>query len=208
MSTLYSNKRKKGNAKLRHPVDARQRKKFDERYYLEIKKDPRNFRLVLSTNGMNLFVERTSTHNTWPVILTMYNLPIWLSQKRKYLQLSILIQGPKHPGIDIDIFLEPLMQEMETLWKEGINIVDGFMQQPFNLRAIIFITIHDYQALFVLSRQIKGRSGCTVCIDGIVFPGGSRKVDTHFLVEGHRYRSKKSYKSFDGKLELRSALVK
>ena len=52
--------------------------------------------------------------------------------------------GPKHPGIDIDIFLEPLMQEMETLWKEGIDIFDGFAQQPFNLRAIIFITIHDY----------------------------------------------------------------
>jgi len=44
------------------------------------------------------------------------------------------------------------MQEMETLWKEGIDIVDGFTQQPFNLRVIIFITIHDYQALFVLSR--------------------------------------------------------
>ena len=199
MSTLYSDQRKKGNAKLRHPVDARQRKKFDERYYLEIKKDPRNFRLVLSTNGMNLFVERTSTHNTWPVILTMYNLPIWLSQKRKYLQLSILIQGPKHPGIDIDIFLEPLMQEMETLWKEGINIVDGFMQQPFNLRAIIFITIHDYkcslrviifitihdyQALAILSRQIKGKTsmlGCPACLDGTVwsFLEGSRKIVYH-----------------------------
>jgi len=27
--------------------------------------------------------------------------------------LSILIQGPKHPGIDIYVFLEPLMQR----WK-------------------------------------------------------------------------------------------
>jgi hypothetical protein len=25
------------------------------------------------------------------------------------------------------------MQEMKTLWKEGINIVDGFRRQPFNL---------------------------------------------------------------------------
>ena len=30
------------------------------------------------------------------------------------------------PGIDIDVFLEPLMQEMETLWKEGIEMFDGF----------------------------------------------------------------------------------
>ena len=92
----------------------------------------------------------------------MYNLPTWLCQKRKYLLLSILIQGPKHPGIDIDVFLEPLMQKMETLWKEGIDMFDGFTQQTFNLRAIIFTTIHDYQALFVLSGQVKGRTGCTV----------------------------------------------
>ena len=39
--------------------------------------------------------------------------------------LSVLIQGPKHSGIDIDVFLEPLMQEIETLWKEGIDIFDG-----------------------------------------------------------------------------------
>jgi hypothetical protein len=116
----------------------------------------------------------------------------WLHQKRKYLLLSILIQGPKHPSIDIDVFLEPLMQEMETLSKEGINIVDGSIRQPFNLSAIIFITIHDYQALCVLSGLVKGRMGCTVCVDDTVssFLKGSRKIVflgyMHFLVEGHR----------------------
>ena len=108
--------------------------------------------------------------------------------------LSVLIKGPKHPGIDIDVFLEPLMQEMENLWKEGIDIFDGFARQPFNLRAIIFVTIHDYQALFVLSSQIKGRIGCTVCVDDTVssFLEGSRKVVylgyRCFLVEGHSVR--------------------
>ena len=115
---------------------------------------------------MNLFGERSSTHSTWPVILTMYNLPKWLCQKRKYLLLSVLIQVPKHPGIDISVFLEPLMQEMETLWNKGIDIFDGFARQHFNLRAIIFVTIHDYQTLFVLSGQIKGKTGW----HRIVFP--------------------------------------
>jgi hypothetical protein len=190
-----SDKRKKGDGKLWHPVDARQWKEFDEKYYLEFGNDPRNVRFALSTDGMNPFGKRS----TWPMILTMYKLPTWLCQKMKYLLLSNLIQGPKHPGIDIDIFLEPLMQEMETLWKEGINIFDGFARQPFNLRAIIFITIHDYQALFVLSGQIKGRMGCTVCVDGTLssFLEGSRKVVylgyKRFLVEGHRYQSNKFY---------------
>ena len=104
------------------PADARQWKEFDDKYYLEFGNDPRNVRFALSTDEMNPFGERSSTHSTWPLILTMYNLPTWLSQKRKYRLLSVLIQGPKHPGIDIDIFLKPLMQEMETLWKEGIDI--------------------------------------------------------------------------------------
>jgi hypothetical protein len=85
------------------------------------------------------------------------------------------------------------MQEMETLWKEGINIFDGFARQPFNLRAIIFVTSHDYQALFVLSGQIKGRTECMMCLDDTVssFLEGSRKVVylgyRSLLVEGHRY---------------------
>ena len=60
------------------------------------------------------------------------------------------------------------MQEMETLWKEGIVMFEDFTWKTFNLKAIIITTIHDYQALFVLSGQIKGRMGCTVCVDETV----------------------------------------
>jgi hypothetical protein len=42
-----------------------------------------------------------------------------LCHKRKYLMLSILIQGPKQAGTDIDVFLEPLMEDMTKLWNEG-----------------------------------------------------------------------------------------
>jgi hypothetical protein len=121
--------------------------------------------------------------------------------------------GPQASWHRYKYFLEPLMQEMETLSKEGTNIFDSFARQPFNLRAIIFVTIHDYQALFVLSGQIKGRTGCTVCMDDTVssFLEGSRKVVylgyRCFLVEGHRYQSKKFYNLFDGRSELHSAPV-
>jgi hypothetical protein len=38
-----------------------------------------------------------------------------LCHKRNYLMLSILIQGPKQADIDIDVFLEPLMEDMVML---------------------------------------------------------------------------------------------
>jgi hypothetical protein len=64
---------------------------------------------------MNPFGENRTVHNTWPVILVMYNISTWLCHKRKYLILSILIQGPKQDDINIDVFLEPLMEDMAKL---------------------------------------------------------------------------------------------
>ena len=75
---------------------------------------------------MNPFNKRMSDHSSWPVILIMYNIPTWACQKRKYLLLTILISGPKQLCIDIDVFLEPLMQEMERLWRHRESIYDVF----------------------------------------------------------------------------------
>jgi hypothetical protein len=41
-----------------------------------------------------------------------------VSQK-KYLMLSILIQGPKQDDIDINVFLEPLMEDMQNSRMKG-----------------------------------------------------------------------------------------
>ena len=68
----------------------------------------------------------------------------WLCQKRKYLLLTILISDPKQPGIDIDVFLEPLMQEMEKLWRHGEQMYDVFRKEDFICRAIIFVTTNNY----------------------------------------------------------------
>jgi hypothetical protein len=113
---------------------------------------------ALSTDGMNPFGENRIVHSTWPVILVMYNLPTWLCYKRKYLMLSILIQGPKQAGIDIDVFLEPLMEDMVKLWNEGVRMWDQYQQEYFMLYAIIFVCIHDAPGGFTVSGQTKRKS--------------------------------------------------
>jgi hypothetical protein len=57
--------------------------------------------------------------------------------------LSIFIQGPKQAGINIDVFLEPLMEDMVNLWNEGVRMWDQYQQEYFTLRATIFVCIHD-----------------------------------------------------------------
>ena len=70
----------KNDGKLRHPADGKQWQDFNDNHR-DFADEPRNVRFALSTDGMNPFAERSSKHSTWPVILTIYNLPPWLMQK-------------------------------------------------------------------------------------------------------------------------------
>jgi hypothetical protein len=110
----HSEKRRKNNEEIRHPADGTKWKNFDLQYKL-FGLESRNIRFALSIDGMNSFGENRTVHSTWPVILTMYILSTWLCHKRKYLMLSILFQGLKQASTDIDVFLEPLMEDMVKL---------------------------------------------------------------------------------------------
>nr|ABA99061.1 transposon protein, putative, CACTA, En/Spm sub-class [Oryza sativa Japonica Group] len=92
---------------LRHPADGSQWRNID-RKFKDFGKDARNIWFGLSTDGMNPFGEMSSGHSTWPVTMCIYNLPPWLCMKRKYIMMPIIIQGPKQPGNDIDVYLRPL----------------------------------------------------------------------------------------------------
>jgi hypothetical protein len=87
----------------------------------------------------------------------------------------------KQLGIDIDVFLEPLMQEMERLWRHRGPMYDAFKKEDFICRAMIFVTTNDYPTLFALSGQMKGKMGCLVCLDGTtwVFLDASRRQFTY-----------------------------
>jgi hypothetical protein len=82
----------KDDGKLWHPSDGKQWKDFNATFS-EFGKEARNVRFALSTDGMNPFGDLSSSHNTSSVILTIYNLPPWLCQKRRYLLLTMVIFG-------------------------------------------------------------------------------------------------------------------
>ena len=79
---------------------------------------------------------------------------------------------------------------------------DEYRQEHFTLRAIIFVTINDYLALFALLGQRKGKTTCVVCVDKTtsVYLMGSMKTvymrHRRFLMSTHKYRKMKE--NFDG----------
>jgi hypothetical protein len=77
----HSEKRRENDEEISHPVDGTQLKFFDLQYP-EFSAESSNIRFALSTDGMNPFGENRTVHNTWPVILAMYNIPTWLCHKK------------------------------------------------------------------------------------------------------------------------------
>jgi hypothetical protein len=115
---------RKKDAMLRHPTDGSQWRKI-ERDYPDFAGDTRNLRFGLSTDGMNPFGEQSCSHSTCPITLCIYNLPPWLCMKQKFIMMSVLIQGPKQPDNDIDVYLRPLVDELLQLWaKPGVRAWD------------------------------------------------------------------------------------
>jgi hypothetical protein len=79
--------------------------------------------------------------------------------------MPVLIQGPKQPGNDIDVYLRPLVEELQLLWsKPGVRVWDEYKQEEFDLRALLFVIINDWPALSNLSGQTNKRyNACTYC---------------------------------------------
>ena len=186
---------RKKDVMLRHPADGSQWRKID-REFRTFADDARNLRFGLSTDGFNPFGEQSSSHSTWPVTLCIYNLPPWLCMKRKFIMMPVLIQGPKQPGNDIDVYLRPLVEELLQLWREeGVPVWDEHEQKEFDLRALLFVTINDWPALSNISGQSnKGYNACTHCLGETesIYLGNKNVYLGHrrFLPKQHAVRKK------------------
>ncbi|KAK1685089.1 hypothetical protein QYE76_045937 [Lolium multiflorum] len=198
---------RKKDVMLRHPADGSQWRKID-REFKSFSDDARNLRFGLSTDGFNPFGEQSSSHSTWPVTLCIYNLPPWLCMKRKFIMMPVLIQGPKQPGNDIDVYLRPLVEELLELWRvEGVPVWDEHEQKEFNLRALLFVTINDWPALGNISGQSnKGYNACTHCLGetDTIYLGNKNVYLGHrrFLPKQHHVR--KRGKHFGGEADNRT----
>lgn len=101
---------------LRHHADGLAWKDFDNKYP-DFEAEPRNVRLGLAAEGFNPMEKKSLLYSMWPVVLTTYNLCPWLCMKSEYMVLTMFILGRKSPRKDMDVFLPPLIEELNELWQ-------------------------------------------------------------------------------------------
>ncbi|KAL0559314.1 hypothetical protein IC582_003922 [Cucumis melo] len=204
----HKNNRVETDDVLRHPADAEGWKHFD-REFPEFASDSRNVRLGLASGGFNPFGNMSTSYSMWPVVIIPYNLPPWKCMKESNFFMSLLIPGPRSPGKEIDVYLQPLIEELKQLWTIGVRTYDSLTGEFFQLYATLLWTFNDFPAYGDLSGwSIKGYRACPTCMEDkssfkirgkISFMGHRR-----FLPKNHIWRKSKQH---DGKVECRSPPV-
>ncbi|XP_024005031.1 uncharacterized protein LOC112082164 [Eutrema salsugineum] len=203
----YSNGSEDGT--MRHPVDSLTWFQVNEKWP-EFAADARNLRLGISTDGMNPFSIQNTKYSTWLVLLVNYNMAPTECMRAENIMLTLLIPGPTAPSNNIDVYLQPLIDDLKDLWIQDLEVYDTFKKESFTLSAMLLWSLSDYPALGTLAGcKVKGKQACNVCGKDTPYRWlkfsrkhvymGNRKR----LRPGHPYRRRKGW--FDNIIESGSA---
>uniref|UniRef100_A0A7C9DL29 Transposase-associated domain-containing protein n=1 Tax=Opuntia streptacantha TaxID=393608 RepID=A0A7C9DL29_OPUST len=95
-----------------HPSEAKAWKHFD-RHHPSFAAEARNVRLGLCADGFNPYSNAARPYSVWPIVVCVYNLPPHMCMTRPYMFLSTVIPGPQNPKSKIDVYLQPLIDELK-----------------------------------------------------------------------------------------------
>ncbi|KAA0040859.1 uncharacterized protein E6C27_scaffold345G00060 [Cucumis melo var. makuwa] len=146
----HRDKRVKTDDVLRNPADVEGWKHFDSEF-LDFASDPWNVHLGLASYEFNSFGQMSTLYSIWPLVLLLYNLLPWKCMTETNFFMSLLIPGPKSHGREINVYLQPLIEELKELWTFGVCMYESLIVQFFQLHAALLWTINDFQAYGDLS---------------------------------------------------------
>ncbi|CAM8954763.1 unnamed protein product [Rhodiola kirilowii] len=167
---------------LRHPADGDTWKNFNKQFP-DFSNEIRNVRLGLAPDGFNPFGVASTSHSTWPIVVMPFNLPPSMCLKKEFNILAMLISGPKSPGKCLNVFMRPLIDELQVLWSKGVPTLDRYSGSCFTMRVAVMWTISDFPGLGMLGGiQTKGYKACPECLDNI----DSKYSNKRMSYQGHR----------------------
>jgi hypothetical protein len=135
LAQWHDRQRQPSEKEMSHPADGDAWQDFYKEYP-EFARDARNIRLGIATDGFNPFSEQNTRYNMWPVFVVPYNLLPWACVEESNFIMASLIPGPKSPGKDFDVFLEPLVEDLIELWK-GVRAYDANTRKMFDFNVAV-----------------------------------------------------------------------
>jgi hypothetical protein len=121
---------------LRHPADSPLWKEFDNENELFVE-DNRNICLAFATDSFNPYRGKNVSYNIWPGICIPCNFPPSMCMKQSIFIPSLLIPGRHAPGSDMDVYFQPLVDDLLDIFEKGVRTYDSSKKEFFQLRAAV-----------------------------------------------------------------------
>ena len=122
-------------------------------------------RLGLCADGFNPYTLSSRSYSIWPVVVTPYNLPSEMCMTTPFMFLTFGIPEPKKPKNKIDVYLQPLVDELKELWDVGVETYDISTGHTFQMKVALMWMINDFSAYGMLSGwSTNGQVACFVCM--------------------------------------------
>jgi hypothetical protein len=191
--TWHKNGKRYKPDKMVHAFDGEVWTHFDSIHHEKVR-EAHNARVALATDGFNPYGMMAATYTCWPVFVIPLNLPPGVCFQRQNILLSLIIPG--HPGNNMGVFMEPLIDELVCAWEEGVWTYDRATKTNFKMHVWYQYSLHDLLAYGIFSAWcVHGRFPCLVCKEGLRFiwlqKGGKYSAfDKHrqFLPRDHAFR--------------------
>ena len=81
-----------------------------------------NLILSIIIDGINPYSQPDGTYTVCHVLVINNNIPPWLSVKNEHIMLDLIFLGRRQVK-NMDVYLEPLIEEFKELW-EGFHVYD------------------------------------------------------------------------------------
>ena len=107
-------------------------------------KEAHNVRVALSTDGFNPYGMSSAPYTCWPVFVIPLNLPPGVIFQRQNIFLSLIIPG--HPGNNMSVYMEPLIDDLLRAWEEGVWTYDQATKTNFRMYVWYHYSLHDMPA--------------------------------------------------------------
>jgi hypothetical protein len=191
--TWHKNGKRYHPEKMVHPADGEAWKHFDEVY--EVKsREARNVRVAIATDGFNPYGQLSAPYTCWPVFVIPLNLPPGVVFQPQNIFLSLIIPG--HPGNNMGVFIEPVIDELIRGWDEGVKTYDRVTKTNFQMYVWYQYSMHDFLAYSIFCGwSVHGKFPCPICKTLVRFTwlkkgGKYSSFDKHrcFLPLGHAFR--------------------
>ncbi len=77
---------------VRHAIDSKAWAQIDS-LWPQFTTNTHNLKVGCALDGVNPFGNQSTTWSTWPILILNYNLPPWLTTKKFFLMIALLIPG-------------------------------------------------------------------------------------------------------------------